>query len=114
MNKTNTAFIAIILACAMSYAQTSQPQATTQPESIETLITDLGSDAFAVREAAQKKIVGLGQAATQPVQELLKSTKDPEVQQRASAILAQITDADYSRGSRVTLHFKKTPAMEVY
>lgn len=57
------------------------------PKRIRRLMADLGSDAFAVREAASKAIQSLDQQAIPYLEETLRSTESAEVRARVETIL---------------------------
>ena len=63
--------------------------ATTQPDESGELVKQLGSDEFARREAAAKKLRALGTVAEPALRVGLKSD-DPEVRQRSTRLLAEV------------------------
>ena len=69
---------------------------------IQQLVTDLGADRFATREAAQKKLLAIGAPAAAVLKEATNS-KDPEVRTRALDILAQIGEGDVEKPDPVIL-----------
>src|SRR5687767_5724285 len=78
---------------ATNFAQpATAPVATpaTRPAEFDALAEQLGSPDARTRDAAQAKIVKLGNAALKPVEELAETAADPEVKARAEAILRQI------------------------
>jgi hypothetical protein len=106
--------VTFTLAAALSGpAQTTKPS-TTRPAELDALIGQLGSGEWKERDAAQKRIVDLGQPAVASIDELAKNATDPEVRQRARDILRQIQGGDFSKPSLVTLHFKNARPVEVY
>ncbi len=59
------------------------------PSGLRRLLADLGSDVFAVREAASKALHGLDEQAIPYLEETLKSTESAEVRVRVKRILEQ-------------------------
>ena len=64
------------------------PPADPTPGQIQRWIEELGDDAFAVREAAMKKLAGAGAVAETPLQAALKNA-DVEIARRAKTLLEQ-------------------------
>lgn len=64
----------LLLACAVSVPAQSQVKA--QPSSVERLIMQLGSDRFAEREAASRKLEEIGELALEALQKVSRS-RDP-------------------------------------
>lgn len=62
------------------------------PESVDRWMAELGAEQSEVRDAAQKKLLEAGAAATKSLTLTAASTKDPEVKVRAEALLQQIAD----------------------
>jgi WD40 repeat protein len=63
------------------------------PEKVDipALIRDLGSETFAVREAASKKLEELHGSAEEALLEASRTSESPEVRQRAGALLARLS-----------------------
>jgi len=63
------------------------------PEKVDipALIRDLGSETFAVREAASKKLEELRGSAEEALREAQRANESPEVRQRAGALLARLS-----------------------
>jgi outer membrane protein assembly factor BamB len=78
------------------------PQAATapaaSPERIAELVKQLGDNNFKIREEAQKELTRIGLPAHEALQQAAQS-KDMEVQQRASTILAEIARSAFRRSS---------------
>ena len=72
--------------------------ALTLPEQWGKLIADLDSPRFAIREAASKRIRGLGHAADSPLRDALKHAPSPEQFARIEALLAGLEPAARPRG----------------
>jgi RNA polymerase sigma factor (sigma-70 family) len=70
-------------------AEQMKPVKALDPRRVEHLLADLGSDEFAVREAASKALAGLDEQATPYLEETLKSTDSPEVRVRVRRLLEQ-------------------------
>jgi hypothetical protein len=71
------------------FAEKVQPVAALDPTRIRRLLADLGSDVFAVREAASKALHGLDEQAIPYLEATLKSAGSLEVHLRAKRILEQ-------------------------
>src|SRR5262249_1411226 len=79
------------------------------------LIDQLGSDESAVRDAAEKQIIAIGKSASPAMEKLaMRDDLGPEVQQRAQDIVQAITIGEFTRPSRVSLHFNNPPPRDVY
>lgn len=63
------------------------------PKRVERLLADLGSDEFAVREAASKALAGLDEQAIPYLEDTLKSTESAEVRLRVKRFLEQRKEA---------------------
>lgn len=70
------------------------------PPDAPALVRQLGSDEFAEREAASRKLAALGQAAVDALRHGLKSD-DPEVRSRAARLLQSITTKGQREETRV-------------
>lgn len=66
-----------------------KPAAALDPRRMERLVADLGSDEFAVREAASKALAGLDEQATPYLEAALKRTQLLEVRVRVTRLLDQ-------------------------
>ena len=66
-----------------------KPVEAIDPKGIQRLLADLGSQKFAVREAASKALLGLDQQAIPYLEETLKSAETLEVRRRVQRILEQ-------------------------
>jgi RNA polymerase sigma factor (sigma-70 family) len=71
------------------FAARIKPVEALDPKRVERLLADLGSNKFAVREAASKALAGLDEQATPYLEETLKSTGSAEVRARVTRILKQ-------------------------
>jgi RNA polymerase sigma factor (sigma-70 family) len=71
------------------FAEKIKPVEALDPMRIQRLLTDLGSDEFAVREAASKALAGLDEQVTPYLEATLKSTESAEVRVRVTRILEQ-------------------------
>jgi HEAT repeat protein len=66
------------------------------PEQIRNIVSDLGADSFAKREAAQKQLLELGEQVEPYLKDAIVS-KDPEIRERAREILAQVGAGDIEK-----------------
>jgi Flp pilus assembly protein TadD len=85
VSSTRLAALALVCCCAAA-ALTADPPAKPTKEQIAKWVEDLGSDDFATREEASKKLYEAGQAAEEALQRALGSD-DAEVVRRAEEIL---------------------------
>ncbi len=72
---------------------------TARPPDIAALVKDLGATRYAVREAAQKKILAAGPGVVPQLEPLLKSS-DPEIAARAQDIIRRLSGQVQSRAIR--------------
>jgi hypothetical protein len=79
---------------------------------IPALIRDLGAPAYSRREASTTALQAMGKAALPALADALGS-RDPEVRDRASALIAQIRRADLIGPTLLALDFRDRPAGEV-
>jgi RNA polymerase sigma factor (sigma-70 family) len=81
-----------------------RPATANDARRIRQLIADLGSDRFAVRESASRKLDQLGKEAEVTLRRALESDIAPETRRRIAAILSRITpvlrDPELLRGAR--------------
>lgn len=87
----NISVVFALAACVLCIGKLAAQEAT-QQERIAQLVKDLGSDKYKAREDAQKELAKIGAAAREPVAEATKSD-DPEVRQRACALIVVIDKA---------------------
>jgi WD40 repeat protein len=71
------------------FAEKVQPVKALDPRRIQRWLADLGSDAFAVREAASRTLQGLDEQAIQHLEETLKTAPSLEVRLRVKRILEE-------------------------
>jgi hypothetical protein len=67
-----------------------KPVPSPAPEMLRSLLNDLDSDQFAVREAAERKLRELGERAGSALRESLKAKPSLEKRRRIEALLAQL------------------------
>jgi len=93
---TGAAAVALLVGAMLLTASPARAVDGDKPQAdaaeIATLVKQLGDDSYAVREAAQKKLIEIGPPARDAVAAAVES-KDPEVSTRAKAILEAIADA---------------------
>jgi len=102
------------VALAEDAAQTSAPSASVAPAALDSLVVQLSSSDWQVREAAKTSIVALGDAALKPMQQLAATSTDPEMRERAQAVVRGLELARSMKPTRVSLHFKQAAAKDVY
>jgi hypothetical protein len=86
----------------------------TKPADLDGLIAKLGAADFHERDAAEARIVEMGDEAVKAIEALAEKTDSPEVKSRAASILKQIERTSLTQPTRVTLKYKNAPAREVY
>jgi WD40 repeat protein len=91
-------------------AERVRPDATAPAEQMRKLIADLDSPRFAVREAAQKALAELGEAAVPSLRAALVGNPSPEVRQRLLAILDRPSLPSTPEGRR---HLRAVQVLEV-
>ncbi|MBI1913305.1 MAG: sigma-70 family RNA polymerase sigma factor [Planctomycetes bacterium] len=87
--KSQGRFLAAPADAVKFFAEKIKPVAALDPKRVQRLLADLGSDKFAVREAASKALLGLDQQAKPYLEETLKSAESAEVRLRVKRILEQ-------------------------
>jgi hypothetical protein len=87
--KTEGRFLAAPAEAVKLFAEEVKPVEVLDPKRMQGLLADLGSDKFAVREAASKALQGLDQQAKPYLEATLKSTASAEVRVRVEKILKQ-------------------------
>lgn len=92
---------------------TAAGRPVSRPAEFDALAEQLGSPDAKTRDAAQAKIVKLGDAAVKPVEKLAAKAEDAEVKLRGGAILRQIAAGAF-KPTLVTLKFNKARAADVY
>ena len=73
---------------------------------VQAMLDNLGADAFADRERAQRSLIARGPSVKPDVEELARTATDPEVRSRAAAVLRGLEREARFGQSRVTLHLK--------
>jgi len=87
--KSEGRFLAAPAEAVKLFAEKVKPVAALDPKRIERLLADLGSDVFAVREAAATALHGLDQQVKPYLEQALKSVKSLEFRLRVERILEQ-------------------------
>ncbi len=93
------------------FAEKVKPVETLDPKRIQRLLADLGSDVFAVREAATEALLGLDQQAIPYLEQTLKSTESAEVRLRVKMILEQNRRAAFT--SEQLRHIRAVMVLEL-
>lgn len=116
MTHLKLACVVVSLLSAPGLAQSTAPSTapSTRPAEFDALAEQLGSPDAKTRDAAQAKIVKLGQAALDAVKELAENTPDPEVKARAEAILRKFSGPSVTEPTLVSLNFTNARAADVY
>jgi hypothetical protein len=87
--KSEGRFLAAPADAVKFFAEKVKPVAALDPKRIQRLLADLGSDVFAVREAASKALDGLDQQAKPYLENALKRAESLEFRLRVKRILEQ-------------------------
>jgi RNA polymerase sigma factor (sigma-70 family) len=85
--KSEGRFLAAPAETVKLFAEKVKPVKALEPRRIQRLLADLGSDEFAVREAASKALQGLDEQAIPYLEKTLKSAGSLEVRRRVKRIL---------------------------
>lgn len=105
---------AVTLGGALALYSAPAPNAA-DPDRIEKLIKQLGSDQFAEREKATRELEAIGSAAV-PALEKASSSADQETSMRAKGLLEKLSQAAESEKlltpTRIRLEYKDTPVPE--
>lgn len=94
-----------------------QPAHASSPDTakeMESLIADLSSDSWQVRQKAQDGLAQLGPQVRPRLTQLLQQTNDEEVRTRAEAILRQVDETRNTGASLITMHLKQASPKKVF
>ena len=91
---------------SMSFAAAAELPATRPAAEVEQLIVQLNDDNWRVRQAAQDKLVAIGDPIAARIEQLLEETPEEEVRTRAAAILRQVETHSRLAPTPITLHLK--------
>jgi WD40 repeat protein len=80
-----------------------KPVPTADAAQVRQLVTDLGSQRFAVRQRATEELKNLGEGATTVLRQILTEKPDPETQRRIEGLLQQFTTFTASAGDTLRL-----------
>ena len=94
---------------ALAQQPTTRPVTQPAAAQIGSLINQLGDENFRTRQAAEDKLVDIGDAAKPFLTKLLSETKDPEVRSRAESALREISRKSPTEPTLVSLHLKNAP-----
>jgi hypothetical protein len=98
-------------------AALAAPMLRAQPSTAPTtqaLIQQLSADAWTQRQAAQKQLIELGEAARDPVRKALDTAGDDETRVRAQAVLAALDEKRVVGPSIITIHMKDAAPREIF
>ncbi len=105
--------LVVLLALAGSVVSMDRaPAAPPLGANPSSLVEQLGSSQYAVRESATNRLIGLGTRSREAVVEALIDP-DPEVRMRAEAILEQIEIDRILKPQPITLDFAEAPLSEI-
>ncbi|MGE5611143.1 MAG: hypothetical protein ACM359_17970 [Bacillota bacterium] len=94
--------------------QTSQAPVSDPAQKVESLIADLSSDSWQVRQKAQDALSQLGSQVRPRLTQLLQQTNDEEVRTRVEAILRQVDELRNTGVSLITLHLKQASPKKIF
>lgn len=94
-------------------ATSPKPLSAADAAKIDALVAELSGTDWRSREAAQRKLVEMGESARPALQELVERTADAEVRNRAQGALGQLAEGDRTGETRVTLRLLNVPPQEV-
>jgi WD40 repeat protein len=83
-------FFVLSLLLVLSLPAWSDTPAKAQPSSVERLIKQLGSNDFAEREAASRKLEEIGEPALEALQKAAAESSDGEVRRRAKQVVESV------------------------
>ncbi len=89
-------------------AATAQPATTPPSPAVSSLISDLASPDFSVRELAEKKLMDLGPDIEPMLRAALRGKISDEAQARLDDVLGQLDETKALHAS-VTMHYKNAP-----
>lgn len=98
---------------ARAEAPATQPSTQPAGDEVQALIDGLSSTSWAARDAAQHKLVGLGDSAEPVLKEALARKLDEETRTRVEAALQRIEENKLLGATIITLHAKDEPANDV-
>jgi hypothetical protein len=93
--------VVLTLAWASAWAPGAAPPG---PPEVARLIRQLGSDSFAEREAASRRLAAVGEPALGPLREAGARSDDAEVRRRANRLVKRIQGRLFGEVRRFTGH----------
>ena len=94
-------------------APATQPAATQPASAVQAAVDDLTNDDFDIRQAAQQKLVEMGQAIEPQLRQLLTRDLSDEVRARVNGALRQIEENRLLGPAVITLHYQDAPLQQV-
>jgi hypothetical protein len=91
----------------------TRPAATQPSPAVVAAVQDLTNDDFGIRQAAQQKLVEMGESIEPQLRELLTGDLSDEVRARISGALHSIDENKLLSPSATTLHFRDAPLQNV-
>lgn len=114
--------LAVVLICVAGSAPLERDASSAEPspakssapeEAAAKLVEKLSSDDFKTREAAHKALLEMGESAREALRSAADS-EDVEQRLRARSILDELARRDLWEPSRVTLHVRESPVLDVF
>src|SRR5262249_43749934 len=87
--KAEGRFLAAPAETVRDFAEKMKPVEALDPRQVGSLLADLGSNKYAVREAASRALAGFDEQVTPYLEATLKTTESPEVRFRVRRLLEQ-------------------------
>jgi len=94
-------------------APATQPAATQPTSAVQAAVDQLTNDDFGIRQAAQQKLVEMGQAIEPQLRQLLTRDLSDEVRARVNGALRQIDENRLLGPAVITLHYQDAPLQQV-
>jgi hypothetical protein len=115
----NLAILVVLISSSFNVQRSSftvaqQPATTQSSDEIAALITQLSADNWKQREAAQERLVLLGEEARQRLVRAAQETNDDETRSRAEAAIVQIDQNAATGPSIITLHLRDVPPQVIF
>lgn len=111
--------IGLLCVCSIRAATDAASEPTTQPAltqpspQVQAAVDDLINDDFGIRQAAQQKLVEMGQSIEPQLRALLNDDLSDEVRSRINGALRQIEENRILGPAIITLHYHDAPLEDI-
>src|SRR5262249_1598491 len=102
-------FASLLVSCVLAFSAGADPSEA----EIARLIQQLGSDSFAEREAASKRLGAIGEPAFLPLLRTARSSNDPEVRSRSRDLIEKIAGQLFGEVRRFDGHQQQVSCVAV-